>query len=383
MAESLNAPEFQVAFTAFGHQPCRMIRVLRPMAATTAALTVLTALGAAPARADAKKPAAAPDFGVQFHGTWGSYTDASRAQVLDVLKDNGVTDVRIDISWAQLQPDGPEHFSAWGVNNADKPIQMAARRGLEPMLTLWLAPQWATGSSDKRAPVTSPEGLRGLTSISEWLARKYRGVVSGFEVWNEPNDDSFMTGADPGVYAEMLQAAYAGFKAGDPGATVVFGGTNQVDDAWVTEALAAGAAGHYDVMSVHPYQAKADEPPETPDRDNNKWRMTHLPALKAAMGAVGDGRKPIWFTEFGWRAGTNTSTTPNWLRAVSEETQADYLARTLALIQSDWPYVEKVFWYRDRDTGSGSHLDRYGLIFPDGSYRPALERVGTLYSSDR
>lgn len=36
-----------------------------------------------------------PEFGTQFHGMWGSYTDTQRAMVLDTLKANGVTTVRL------------------------------------------------------------------------------------------------------------------------------------------------------------------------------------------------------------------------------------------------------------------------------------------------
>jgi hypothetical protein len=138
--------------------------------------------------------------------------------------------------------------------------------------------------------------------------------------------------------------------------------------------------GHnYDVMAVRPYQGVADEPPDAAD-NGTQWRMRHVPTVKAAMDAVGDSGKPIWFTEFGWRVGTNTSTTQNWQRAVPEATQADYLARTVRMLANEFPYVTRVYWYRDRNTGTDPFMDAYGLINNDGTVRPALAQVPSVYA---
>lgn len=331
--------------------------------------SLLVVFGATAPAAAATTPA--PVFGVQFHGTWGDYTDAQRAVVLDALKANGAQSVRIDISWRMLEPVKSGTFDAWGLAQVDKAINMAAQRGLNPLVTLWMAPQWANGSTDERVPVTSAAGLKGLTAVSKKLAIRYKTSVSAWEVWNEPNDNNFMRGANPKVYAGMLRAAYSGFKAGNPAAKVVFGGPSYVDDVWVRQALAAGAKGKYDVMAVHPYQGVADEAPELPD-NGTKWRMNHLPALIAAMKAYGDGAKEIWFTEFGWRVAQTAPDAANWQRGVSPTTQADYLARTIDLIQSTYPQVTRVYWYTDRVSSTDANNTGYGMVYPDGSVTPAL-----------
>ncbi len=50
---------------------------------------------------------ATPDVGAQFHAMWTSYTDAQRIDVLNKLQACGMTTVRIDVSWAMLQPPTP------------------------------------------------------------------------------------------------------------------------------------------------------------------------------------------------------------------------------------------------------------------------------------
>lgn len=336
--------------------------------------SILVTAGAIAAASAASAAVPGPAVGVQFHGTWGDYTDAQRAQVLDTLKANGATTVRIDVSWRQLEPTTPGVFDTWGLNNVNNAITMAATRGLKPLVTLWMTPKWATGSDNELTPPTTPAALTALTDVAKRLAAKYNGTVDAWEVWNEPNDTGFLPGADPGVYANILKAANAGFKAGSPTTPVVFGGASYVDAAWVDRALAAGAAGNYDIMGIHPYQGVADEAPEAPD-NGTIWRLNHLPALINTMAKYGEGAKQIWFTEFGWRAHVTLTSDGNWQRGVSPATQADYLARTITLVRTTYPTVTRLYWYKDRADSANPNEAQYGLIYPDGTPAPALKNL--------
>ena len=321
--------------------------------------------------ATAAMPPNSPLFGSQFHGTWADYTDQSRAAVLDALAANGATSVRIDVSWRMLEPVQAGKFDAWGLSLVDHVIMMANERGLTPMIMFWQTPEWATGSDDPRIAPQTPAALAALTDVTRRLASRYGTQVVGWEVWNEPNHNDFLRGADPTVYAQVLRAAYAGFKSGSSTTPVVFGGLQYVDDEWASAALAAGAAGHYDVMGVHPYMGVADEAPDLPD-DGTMWRMNHLPALIAAMGKHGESSKPIWFTEFGWRVAPTAPGTANWLRGVTQETQADYLMRALAMVGDRYPTVQRMYWYNDRAKSDDPANTGYGLVYSDGTPVPAL-----------
>lgn len=312
-------------------------------------------------------------FGAQFHAMWYSFTDAERVRLLDALAANGATLVRIDVSWRSLEPT-EGMLDKNELSRLGSFLAMANSRGLSPLVMLWQTPRWVTGSADPRVPVTSAEGLAALTSLASRLAVRFASTVDAWEVWNEPNDDDFMRGTDPAIYAAMLKAAHAGFKAGDPASVVVFGGVSMVDDVWVRAALQAGAAGSYDVMGVHPYQAMADEPPEAPD-EGNLWRLAHLPALLQAMHDVGDGDKPVWFTEFGWRTHVTLPTDANWRRGVSPATQADFLARTIALVRTAYPQVQRLYWYQDGSQPVDPLEAQYNLVLEDGTATAALEAV--------
>lgn len=348
-----------------------------PAAALLAAFAAFALLMSGVAPASAETHPGSPMFGTQFHGTWGDYDDAERAMVLDKLVAHGVETVRIDISWRMLEPDKSGTFSQWGLGQVDKAIHMAAERGLKPLVTLWMAPRWANGSADERVPVTSSRGLKGLQSVSQRLAARYAGVVDAWEFWNEPNDHNFMRGTDPKVYAKMLQYAYAGFKAGHKGTPVVFGGPSYVDAVWVGKALAAGAKGKYDIMSVHPYMGVFDESPLLPD-NGTMWRMNHLPELFKVMTQYGEGGKQVWFTEFGWRVNEFAADAKNWERGVTQSQQSQYLAETIQLVREQYPQVTRVYWYDDRVDSTDVDNSGWGLVYPDGSTVPALTDLRSI-----
>lgn len=312
------------------------------------------------------------ELGVQFKGIWSDYTDQQRVQVLDQLYDSGVRSVRIDISWALLQPDGPDQYSPWGVGLVDHVIDLVRSRGLDPMVTLWLAPTWARGGAGERAAPINPDDYG---RAAQWSAEHWRGRVAAWEVWNEPNDSGFLQDASPAVYAGLLQSAYRGFKAGAPETPVVFGGTSYVDTDWISSVFAAGASQSFDVMAVHPYLGRADAPPETPD-DGTRETLTHLDELHTLMMRAGNGDKPVWLTEFGWSSHDNTDIEHAWERGVSETVQAEYLRSSLQLLATRYPWVTRAYWYTDRNQATGNpHQDNFGLLTRDLKPKPVLDSV--------
>jgi hypothetical protein len=131
-------------------------------------------------------------------------------------------------------------------------------------------------------------------------------------------------------------------------------------------------------MAVHPYQGKADLPPDATDNNGQTiQRLTHLDALETLMAANGDATKPVWLTEFGWSTHENTASTPVWFLGVSEATQANYLKQSLELIQANYPQVTQAFWYTSRDLAvdGAYHQNNRGLIRRDFTAKPALAAV--------
>jgi hypothetical protein len=319
-------------------------------------------------------------FGVQFHGMWSKYSAAQRADVLTKLKAAGTQWIRLDLGWAMLQPSGPGSFDmGWGVPFTDSVVDAIHAEGFHLLVTFWRTPSWANGGAGETTLPTHPADY---ANAIKWAAARYAGKVDAWEVWNEPNEPYSMTGTDPAAYAALLRAAYPAVHAGDPAAKVVFGGPSENDAPWIARAYAAGIHGSFDVMSTHPYMGPSDAAPETPD-DGTIYKLTHVAAVHNLMTQYGDGDKPIWFTEFGWTSHANTSGMANWELGVSQQTQGDYLVRTLKLLKASYPYVTNAFWYEasDQHTGTTSNIDNYGLLTSDFAPKPAYTAVQAYLAS--
>ena len=60
------------------------------------------------------------------------------------------------------------------------------------------------------------------------VATRYKGKVSAYEVWNEPNGKSSGSPTpDAAQYTALLKAAYVAIKAADPNAIVVAAGSGR------------------------------------------------------------------------------------------------------------------------------------------------------------
>jgi hypothetical protein len=316
-------------------------------------------------------------FGSQFHGMWSSYSDGRRKHVLSELASHGVRSVRIDVSWAMLQPSGPHSYDPWGVGFVNRVITMAVNHGLQPLVTLFMTPDWANGGA---GPSTLPTNPADFARVAKWAAHHWAGKVFAWEVWNEPNAESFDTGTDPAAYAALLRAAYPAFHAGDPKTKVVFGGPSYVDVDWVHQVLNHGALHSFDVMAVHPYMGVANLPPTTAD-DGTEWTMRHVSAMHNLLVGLGRPHTPIWFTEFGWSIAPTVPGAPNWLRGVGRHTQARYLAETIRMVRRDFPYVTHLYWYDDLRGIEGGFNGGYGLVRADGAPTLALRAVPAAMAS--
>jgi hypothetical protein len=343
------------------------------LAGNASASPLSGSIGTAPARHNSSSgltPVSTP-VGVNFHGLWTSYTDAQRATVLDRFAAAGVDSVRLDVSWIMLQPNNGASYDAWGVAFVDRVIAMANQRGIKPLVMLWLTPGWANGNAGQRALPTNPADY---ARVANYAAKRWSGKVVGWEVWNEPNDTTFMTGADPVAYTRLLKAAYPAFKSADPTTPVVTGGVQYNDDTWIRRMYDGGAKGYFDAIGSHPYQGIANAAPSLAN-DGTRYTLTHAVAIHDLMVARGDGAKKIWFTELGWSVHANTAGTANWNLGVTETVQSDYLVQAADLVRTTMPWVQRMYWYDDRDTTTGNvQYDSYGLLH--ANLTPKLAMTG-------
>jgi hypothetical protein len=333
---------------------------------TTVPTTTTTALPTAPG----------PAGGVQFHCLWGFYSDADREAVLDKIAAAQLTWVRIDAAWNGIEATAKGDRNQWYIGRLDFCVNQALQRGLKVLVTLWLTPAWANGGNQYAPPADAQD----YGDFARWAASYWRGRVSAWEVWNEPDPAQSFWQGTVSQYVALLKAGYAGFHAGDPAAQVVLGGPSSNDDGWIGQVYALGGGSSFDVVATHPYQAVADDPPEFPD-DGHRWWFTHFPSVLAVMRLYGDGDKPVWFTEFGWSAHSDWSGIANWQLGVTETQQADYAVRAFEYATANYPNVKVMFWYKERSNPAGSnvHEEGYALLRGDLSPRPVYGALQSYF----
>lgn len=296
-----------------------------------------------------------PGFGVQFHGTWDWYWDDERPTAafgaqLDALRAAGADLIRVDVGWASSQPTPDPPSAGQYYNQRLGTVIAAARgRGLRVMLTVTESPAWArpgTGPATGQFPADPASMGPWLT----WLAGTFGGQVYGWEVWNEPNISDFTGLSDPATrisrYVALLHAAYPALKAGDPHATVVFGGTATLDTGFVEGCYRLGARPYFDVLAVHPYQVPARDPFDP--NGYGPYTLTWFPALAAIPARYGDAAKPVWWTETGIAVHSNNGISPNqpWLDGVPDaRTAGRDLTREFELVRQRFPQVPLVVVY--------------------------------------
>lgn len=308
--------------------------------------------------------------GSNYHGLWDDMTDEVRARSLDELRAAGVEWVRLDISWAELQPTSPDSFDLeWGVPRIEQRIAEINARGMKVLLLVYWGPAWATGTSSKNGVPADPQDYARAMA---WVAERWRGQVQAIELWNEPDLETFLANTSVETYTSLVTAAYPAIKAVNPDITVIAGAPTYVKTDWYREFFELGGAGSFDALGVHPYVGQSDQPPETCAQDADIiYYPCNIPNLIQLMRDNGQGDKTIWATEYGWSSHEDEPDAKTWQLGVTEAEQADFLLRMQQYL-GQFPEVEASFWYTERNTAKGDvHEDNFGLLTRDFDRKPA------------
>ncbi len=364
----------------------------------TAALAalVIAAFGAAPA--SAAGGTAAP-YAVFSGGFVRGANDAQLEASYRRLREMGVRAVRIDFRWADIEPAGqPLHDYDW--TRQDALVHVIRAAGLQILGIIdYGQPDYSRAGSAAllggRGPVGSfgvgdpqyypPDDPQTFARFAADVARRYRGDVARWEIWNEENGGwrFWEPKEDPVAYGRLLCAAHAAVHGVDPGAPVAFGGlffpplggaigTGAVK--FLGQVLDHGPTGIrrcFDAVAYHPYPYPFTSPEaEVLDRGSV---IDAADQLERVLGAHGIAGTPLWNTEVGW------PTNPRG-NGVTEARQARYTAR-LSLLS--WAHgVRLLTWYTwgDRqDPGGKDQEAHFGFFRADGTAKPAERALVALH----
>ncbi len=337
----------------------------------------------APLTADC--PGASPPFPPrQSHVAYGMNVflfATDRERVLTLTDSTGVEWIRQQIHWRDLEGEAGQYV--W--KPLDQIVSAARSHHVKIMLSVVRSPAWATATTGGHSGM--PDDPAQFARFLRAVATRYRGRVSAYEIWNEPNlaHESGGTPGDPATYLATLQAAYPAIKAADPCALVLaapMAATNNADPAVATDdlpfyqelyALDNGAfLQAADAIALHPgagpHPPDARWPADAPAQSHHYFR--HIERVRDLMQQHNDPRQ-VWITEVGWTV-TESHGAP---APVTEAQQADYLVDMLWYVRQHYPWVAGVLVWNLNFSVIAPPTDEkttYSLLEPDWSIRPAF-----------
>ena len=301
-------------------------------------------------------------YGVHMDLTWDG--DAARRHVA-ILQAREV--LHADISRNSLlwhlieQSPGRRDWS-----RTDAVVDELSANGIEPMFAVYGSPAWANGTR----PGT-PDGYlyvpRGGAAYERWLrryrgfvraaVRRYKGRVHKWELWNEPNLHwNWKPRPNLRQYSRFYRTMRRAVLVEDPHAQVAMGSLAGIvatarDNIRGLDFLKGlNRRGiHPEYVNVHPYPNAQQAPDKDLPYENN---FSNIEVVRDYLERTGHP-VPIWVTEWGW------DTT-----RVSYDKQADYVARSLRIIDRRYPYVTVATTFVNYDRAEYP----YGLF--DAKMRP-------------
>jgi polysaccharide biosynthesis protein PslG len=333
-------------------------------------LLVAVALVASVLVPGSARAATPSDSGLAIGFTEGSgiLDDSDRAleRRMEGMAETGAEWVRIDVRW----PDVERRRGVYRWRSVDRLVDAAREHGLSVLGILDFTPRWARpkGTTEKHPP-KSPRTFAGFAAAA---ALHFRGEITAFEVWNEPNSPYFWEEeADADAYAALLEAAYDEIKKVDPTVTVITGGTSpgETGDGYLSPVdfldrlYEIDAGRHFDAVAHHAYNWPYLPSQKTDDPNHNAFGGV-VPLLRKVMVRHDDADTKIWITETG---------APVPAERDGVKTTKQYLTRTVKdtfrLVTSkkwsDW--IGGLFWYSYRDAGKdrSSFGSMFGLVRRD------------------
>jgi len=285
--------------------------------------------------------------------------------------------------WRDIEPTRGE----WHWEQPDFAVRAAEFYGLGLVVRLDHPPDWTLNWSEGSG--LPPVDLDAYINFVRSVARRYRGQIQAYIVWNEPNLSLEWAGQapDPVAYRALLCRAYMALRCSDPLAVVVSaglaptnGGDGAMDDRlFLSQMLDAGASACFDVLGVHAYGF--GHPPDDPHGEHDGLNMARLLDLREIMQAYGANNRPIWITELGWT--TAGAGAHDW-QTVSDQEQADYLADAWRHTAAEWPWVWLVtVWNLSQGLPSTDEMAGYSLLGIDGQPKPAYGVLQGLLAEER
>lgn len=306
-------------------------------------------------------------YGMAGGGDYVNWDEQDLNKEFRKMKDMGASGLRFDISQEEVQPDTPEEYR-W--EDVDKVVETAKNNGLKIVAVITYSPKWAHPNQECQPwEHCLPDDPETFGKFSKEVAKRYKGDIQVYEIWNEPNIPIFSAPkSDPERYAECLKTAYKNIKEIDKSAIILTGGLARAGDdndsysstTFIEKLYGLGTQNYFDGIAIHPYNYPEGEDWSEPKKVRN------------VMLKNGDGRKRIWITEYGAPAIEIEGE-----GLVSEERQKEMIDRIFELRdRNEWIAGVFIYSFRDNANWTEGYISRenfFGITTLGGREKPACE----------
>lgn len=286
-------------------------------------------------------------YGIQAFLWWdegfaGLHMDWIRRMVFSHVKQT--------FAWEDIEPVRGE----WHFERGDALLNQLEEKGLEIVVRLSDAPDWSYPSLNTAGEEAfldaPPDDLADWANFCGTVAARYRGRITAYQVWNEPNLSREWGGRPPDAagYVALLRACAEAIRAADPDAIIISAGlaptgtydhTAIPDDVYFQQMYDAGFAAYSDVVGVHaPGYSAPEVPPSQGAGGHRFFTFRRVEDMRRIMVRNGDAARQMAILETGW---TTDQHNPEyaWF-AVDEATQARHLVAAYQWAADHWrPWV--------------------------------------------
>jgi hypothetical protein len=297
---------------------------------------------------------------------------------MELLKRSGVRVLRISFGWDGIETSrGNYNWLFW-----DEYVKMAVEEyGITLIPYVCYTPSWNSTGDTTNFWNHTPKDYEAFGAFMEALVNRYKKWIKTWELWNEPDIDSYWSGTAADL-AKLTKIGAQAVRKADPGAKVVLAGL--AHDTKFLRALFRehGISPYVDVVNCHSYfETWSGEPLESV--------IDYVNTIADIIARYGNGQS-LWMAEVGYstfRREDGFVSDSYWSTYAYEHTpafQAIAMWRTLTMLLAT-EKMAAIAWYEIKDLPPSENVigdvnnRNLGVARVDFTPKPA-EKALTFFS---
>ena len=202
---------------------------------------------------------------------------------------------RVHTGWCRTELRRGEYEFAW----LDAVVDRLLKIGIQPWFCVGFGnrlymPEARFESAVGWVPTRTDEARCAWRRYVGALAEHFRGRVRHFEIWNEPQGESFWRPEQPGApkYVELVKLTVPAIRQQQPEAVIIGGAVAGMDTKFFQACMECGLGEHIQKASFHSYRPLPELDYEA---DVRRWRQIiakHHPGIPLWHGEVGAASQP-------------------------------------------------------------------------------------------